>query len=500
MKKLIFASGLLALMAAATSCEKYDIYPEQFDSVFTIRDAGTKDLTLYATDEVIEYPFIIMKGGYDPAVQSTATLKVMNDQEFEEYNESLGGLPYILIGPDCYSFNNDGTEPVHAKTFEFLTADKKAETVQLYLRPRAIKDWIAANQEEITNGKLSPVVPVTLVSETDTVNSYGNITLLKIDVQTPQFTIDVATVTNRIVNKQTFGDAGTNKYVPAANFSIPCENPWGFKLRLVSNPDIIEDYNDDHGTAYIPMKDEWFTLGSEVYFAPGTTYMPLPLTIDLEKLPIKKQYAVAVAFDDPALVWDDENYNPGDALGFDSSRYMIFTVRVNDNAVLEKINLNGSMVTGNDVEASEGSIANLFDGETSTYFHSSWTAAKPREATYASYLEITLPEAKSAFRFKIATRNSTATAGYPKTVHLFGTNNINEWPTEPFAKITNMNASGLLDGAAKYAEFGSDEDPFGDGNSYKYIRFCVMESGGGSLGAPSTAIFWHASELELYGY
>ena len=65
MKKVIFASGLLALMAAATSCEKYDIYPEEFDSVFTIRDSGTKDLTLYSTDEVSEYPFMITKGYSD---------------------------------------------------------------------------------------------------------------------------------------------------------------------------------------------------------------------------------------------------------------------------------------------------------------------------------------------------------------------------------------------------------------------------------------------------
>lgn len=498
MKKVIFASGLLALMAAATSCEKYDIYPEEFDSVFTIRDSGTKELTLYATDEVSEYPFVIMKGGYDPETQSTATLKVMNDAEFAAYNESLGGMPYVLVGNECYSFTKDANEPVYAQTFEFKTANDKAATTQLYLRPRAIKNWIDANQDLI--GTNTPVVPVTLVSETDTVNSYGNITLLKIDVQTPEFTVDVPTVTARTVNKQTFGEEGTNFYTPDAHFSIPCDNPWGFTLKLISDPDIIEDYNDEHGTSYRVMSPDCYTLDKEVYFAPGTTYMALPLTINLEKLPIKQQYAVAVAFDDPALVWDDANNNPGDALGFDKSRIMIFTVRVNDNAVLEKINLNATMVTGNDIEPTEGSIANLFDGDTGTYFHSGWSVANPREATYASYLEITLPEEKSAFRFKIANRNSAAAAGYMKTVHLFGTNDKNNWPTTPFATITNMNAAGLLDGAAKYAEFGTDEDPFSDGNSYKYIRFCVMESGGGSLGSASASIFWHASELEVYGY
>ncbi|MDE7336027.1 MAG: hypothetical protein K2N10_06935, partial [Muribaculaceae bacterium] len=132
-------------------------------------------------------------------------------------------------------------------------------------------------------------------------------------------------------------------------------------------------------------------------------------------------------------------------------------------------------------------------------FHSSWTAAKPREEIYASYLQIALPTEMTSFRFKISNRNSSAVAGYMKTVHLFGTNDPDNWPTTPFAKIENMNAAGLLDGAAATANFGSDDEPFTDGKSYKYIRFCVMESGGGSLGAPSTGIFWHASEFELYG-
>ncbi len=112
MNKYIIASGLLALMAAATSCDKYDLYPEDFDGIFTIRDSGTKDLVLWSTDESKEVPFIVMKGGYDPEVTSTATLKVMNAAEFQQYNENLGTLPYILVGDECYSFSANPGENV----------------------------------------------------------------------------------------------------------------------------------------------------------------------------------------------------------------------------------------------------------------------------------------------------------------------------------------------------------------------------------------------------
>ena len=104
----------------------------------------------------------------------------------------------------------------------------------------------------------------------------------------------------------------------------------------------------------------------------------------------------------------------------------------------------------------------------------------------------------SMFRFNMTTRNSPTAAGYVKTVHLFGTNDKSSWPTEPFAVITDMNQ--LLNGAAVGAEFGSDEEPFRAPDNVKYLRFCVMESGGGSLGSSTGAIYWCASELELFGF
>lgn len=497
MKKIIIASGLLALMAAATSCDKYDIYPEDFDGIFTIRDAGTKDLVLYATDDATEVPFIVMKGGYNPDVVSKATLKVMNDQEFLAYNENLGTLPYILVGSECYSFSSQPGEDVYAVDYVFDSANKKAETTNLYVRPRQIKSWIENHADEIAVGDLTPVIPVTLTSETDTVNSYGNVTLLKVEVRVPEFTIDVSTVTTRTVNKQTFDPEGPNVYSPDANFSMPCDNPWGFKLNLVADPYAVEDYNDDHGTSYIPLPADKYTLQTMYDFTPGTTYMPLKLDIYLDELPIKKTYAVAVKLAPNAIEWYDAENNPGDALYVDKDMLMIFTIRVNDSVVLQKVNLSTANVTTNDQDTAEGPLANLFDGDVNTFFHSNWHAATGHDATYGSYLEITLPSAMANFRFDITARHNNNN-GIPKKVCLFGTNDSANWPTTPFATISNMESQ--LTAAGASGSFGTDDTPYGDGKSYKYIRFCVMEAPGGILTSTSSNASWSAAELVLYGY
>ncbi len=501
MKKLIFASGLLALLATATSCEKYDIYPEDFDSVFTIRDAGTKELALYATDQVVEYPVIIMKGGYDPETKSTATLKVMNQEEFDAYNADLGYLPYVLVAPECYSLS--ATEQVRESLYEFDSADKKAVVANVYLKPSLIHKWISENADLIGNN--TPVIPITLVSETDTVNSYASVELLKVAVSQPEFHFSVDEVTSRNLNKQTFSpNVGENDYKVSATIEIPCLNPWGFTLNLVDDPSIISDYNDDYGTTFRILNKEYYTFQPTYEFKPGVVKLPIELTITPDDLAIGKTFAVALRFANPkqdgkeAIVWDDPENNPGDALKLDKDRIMIFTVRVNNNKLLTEVNLNANMVTSNDVHTSDGGgVAALFDNDPSSYFHSWYDAgnSSARNATYGSYLEITLPEPKTLFRFQLQCRNSNA-AGAPKTVYLYGTNDPNNWPTTPFGQITNMTEK--LNGGGAVGDFGTDDLPFGDGTKeYKYIRFCVMEAASGSLTAAG-ATYWNAAEFKLF--
>lgn len=483
------------MLVAATSCDKYDIYPEEFDGVFAIRDSGTRDLTVYSTDETAEVPFVVVKGGYDPDHVSKATFKVMDSAEFAAYKEASGNVQYAAVGSECYSFSPAAGENVYSIDYEFTSKDDRYRISKLYVRPQEIQTWLSDNAADLAG--LTPVIPLTLVSDVDSVSAYNNTSIILLDVQTPALTMDVSGVQARTINTATL--TGTDDvYCPEANFSIPCSNPWGFTMNLVADDAAVAAYNTENGTSFTPLPADAYTFVDSYHFAPGITSMPLQLTIDLGKLRVNDTYAVAVKYASTPLVWDNADSNPGSALEVDPSTMVLFTVRVFDAAMLTKINLSSSCVTSNDIEPTEGSIDALFDGVIGGgYFHSGWSVANPRESIYASYLEITLPEPMSRFRFNMANRESPTAAGYVKTVHLFGTNDPANWPTKPFAIITDMNQ--ILNGSAVYGEFGSDEEPFMTDSSVKYLRFCVMESGGGSLGTTTGAVYWCASELELYG-
>lgn len=493
MKKFNIGLGLVALLAAATSCDKYDIYPEDFDSVFAIRDAGTRNLTVYSTDVISEVPFVVMKGGYDPATVSVATLKTMSDDEFEEYKASSGNTLYAAVGSECYSFSPNDGEQVYAVNFDFNSADKKYDYATLYIRPAKLKTWLDANAADLDGH--TPCVPVTLESATDTVSSYNNVTLVCVDLNSPTLALDVEGIVARTVNKKTMGDG---QYVPEGNISIPCNNTWGFTVNLKANDQLLADYNAANGTSFRALPEGSYKLNKTLTFAKGTTYSPLGLNIDLNKLTENVQYAIAVKIDDEQpIVWEDPNNNPGDAITIDTDRIVVYTVRVVDAVILKKISLDTSKITSNDCATNEGSIAALFDGDPSTYFHSAWQTANPREQYYASFIEIELPTEMSTFRFDMTTRNPAASSGIPKVVYLYGTNDKNNWPTTPFAKIENM--TDQLTGQGVSGSFGTDEEPFRADTDIKYLRFCVMESNSGDLRNTSTAIFWNAAELVLYG-
>jgi len=69
----------------------------------------------------------------------------------------------------------------------------------------------------------------------------------------------------------------------------------------------------------------------------------------------------------------------------------------------DTITLAESNFSTNAEESSEGSIANICDGNTSTYFHSMWSAAPNPEAFH--HLKVTFPEAMDSFKFSFDSRN-----------------------------------------------------------------------------------------------
>lgn len=497
MKKIFFATGVLAALALTTSCDKYDIYPEQFDGVFTIRDAGKREVPVYTTDELVDVPFVVMKGGYDADLAASVTLKSMNSTEFADYVERTGYTYYAAIPENCYTFTPEG-EATYSVEYSFAGGkEDHYRAAKLYIRPQVLNAWLIENAEAL-EGK-TPIIPVVLESDKEMIDENGGMVIVVPQMHSPSMTIDVDPVVARTILAGNLDENGGNTYAPETNFSIPCSNPWGFTLNVEASEDALAAYNKANKTSFNPMPAEAFTLATKYHFAPGTTSMPLDLVVDLDKLQAMKNYAVAVTFADPAVTWDKADYNPGDALNIPATT-IIYTVKISDAVELQKIQLSEANVTSVDMELTEGSIAALFDDNENTYYHSAWSRSVTRQAPWGSYLQIELPQPMSRFRFVMANRNSATVAGYAKRVLLFGSNDPDVWPTTPFAEIDNMTEQ--LNGAAAEGSFGTDDEPFTDGMDYKYIRFSVVETGSGAdLNQPSSgSVYWCCSKFELYGY
>lgn len=148
------------------------------------------------------------------------------------------------------------------------------------------------------------------------------------------------------------------------------------------------------------------------------------------------------------------------------------------------IALNADMLSTDKQEASEGALANLVDGQSSTYFHSDWSTGKGLPC----YIDIDLANAKlengesaqplEGFNFWYQNRNNSN--GKPSVIEIEVSNDgVN------FELFDTIN-SGLPNGAG--ATFQSSNFIFAP-NAYKYIRLNVTAANGNN--------FFNMAQLKL---
>ncbi|MEG2855015.1 discoidin domain-containing protein [Bacteroides sp.] len=147
--------------------------------------------------------------------------------------------------------------------------------------------------------------------------------------------------------------------------------------------------------------------------------------------------------------------------------------------VASQLTLKASDLSTNAQEASEGPIANLLDGNTSTYFHTTWN--NPPAAPH--WMQVNLPQEITEFyRFFYAPRNNANNK--PTDFDLMGSSDGTTWfLLKNFTKEAD-NLPVTATGTYTSGDL-SAEEPF------KYIRFSVNKTNSGS-------VFWTMSEFKFY--
>lgn len=154
--------------------------------------------------------------------------------------------------------------------------------------------------------------------------------------------------------------------------------------------------------------------------------------------------------------------------------------QTSDNILTEE-----SQLSTNAQEPSEGPISALIDGDTNTFFHSTWSVASSDNVFH--YLQIDLKQAYQSLLLNYYKRANTASySGEPYKVHVFATND---------AGATDWTDCGYVFFTYYFDNGQSGKCPISLPDNYRYIRLQVEETGNNSQS--NNNLYFYLSELGI---
>ena len=354
MKKTILAA-LCATALMMSSCESYDnIVPEKYNKIISLQNAGEQPLNLYRTGENTIYTITAMKGGYTPDVAAKATVSVMNESEFAEYKE-ISGQDYKILPAECYTLNN--------AELDFTPADrwKKAE---LAVNPNIVDKYVK-------DGSEGYVIPLIAKSATDSVLSSANIIILK-----PKAVIEPSVSFRNLTQNTLTTEMGPGGGTIELPMAMQVDNLWNFTVKVEVDP----------ATTTIPKENFELDNAGKVVFEKGKNGK---LTLKIKKLEtiVNNKIGLKVS-------------------GIEGKPFAYSEKVICVNILGPKFPLKADMLSSNAVEPREGSLANLLDGNVSTFFHSLWSS----KISEKHWLQVNLPESTSYFQFNYTNRQNNGNA------------------------------------------------------------------------------------------
>lgn len=157
-----------------------------------------------------------------------------------------------------------------------------------------------------------------------------------------------------------------------------------------------------------------------------------------------------------------------------------------------KIDLSTCTVSPIATETSEGSVAYLYDGNTSTYWHSPWSVAGTYDSTYGIYIDVDLGSGNEVTKFKARFHLRNSLNDHPDHIKIYASTDGSSW------------GSALADVSGIYSTYGqnswTDFVPFTAASASRYVRIAILQSTGdnGEVSDLTSTGCTHLAELELY--
>ena len=413
------------------SCETYeDLIPEKYNKILALKTVGEQNITLYETGEDGTYGFTILKGGNNTNASAQAEIKVMNEMELEIYSQEVG-KKYNLLPSSMYEIENSSLNFSSDEAFMRRNITFKTNDISALLQ----------------DGTLDYVLPIMLVSNTDSVNSEKDLLMLKPQVVVP--------VVSYFINNATLNVQGSET-IYEFHLELPFESLWDFEATID-----VEESAVPGGYSLISSDQYSIENNGKVIFKKGNKISePLKITIKNADL-FGSGYVLPIKVTDVTM----SGFKTPD------TNFMLY-------AAYNKVPLSVDMLSSNAQEPNEGPIANLIDDNPATYFHSAWsfTIADPH------HIQINLKNAITMCRFDYQNRNNSN--GKSTEVKIMVSGNGTDWK-----ELAHINSGLPTVAGSKYSSV-----EYNASQPFKYFRFVVYKTNSGA--APT---FFNMAEFSLYG-
>lgn len=467
MKKLIYSFLFLGTIISLNSCKEdsfEDLIPQKYEKILYLKTNGQQNLTLFNDGSNVDYTVTVGKTGSNPAATALAQLKIMTQAEIDR-DEHYTGNNYTVFSSDCYIYKTQTLDFKSSETYKSIT---------LQLIPEKMVEEIHASE----NPDAVFILPVRLTSQTDSVNTDKCDLILK-----PKIT-ELGIAFKKGSKTINLSDNKENSIIFETDIAMVAgvQNTWDFTadMEVLTDQSILDKYNSDNNTSYLMIPTEAIDDIEAAVFESGNNESASTVTIRRDHLSKGYTYLLPLRL---KAITEYENIAVSDKVFYGIVEYPLDMVK-------DKIALTTAMLADPfGCGGGDGTVlANLVDGETSTYYHTQYGKAVG-DVTYGQPVDITLPNPMRSVMFSYTTRTQNGN-GTPLLIKLFISNDGNAWD-----ELTTI-SSGLPNYVAG-ASYTSKV--FAAAQEFKYLRFSVMSSPLGTCDGQSTGPCWALAELELWG-
>ena len=352
MKKYIYLALLLLGGCIVTACSNHEydlqnIVPSAYHKIAYVKNYGTHQLSLFTTQTETTDSLILIKAGSDPSATANYRIKVLSQAELDEAYSHVQAVNYKLIPASAFSFDN-GEDIAFA-------ANETGKYFPVTFKPIEIFRLIKANPD------VKYVLPLQLVSTTDSVNAEMNRAFYVLDVKSPIISFSQKENTAMMIYK-------------SLDVSIPltirnCDaNKWDISCTLdaADNVQAAANYNTKHGTHYDLLPDDAYTL-DHLAFSKGSLTTDAALKVNRAKLVSDHTYLLPLKIGSSSM---------GEGMQIDTT-YAFVIIDNPRYATREIVRKGWKAVFCNNDNAIGGTddnagIAAIFDDKNNTFWHTGW--------------------------------------------------------------------------------------------------------------------------------